>query len=186
VGRQVGKSRTWIGLWSTKYNWVQRAALYDSYLDRVALAARVEAIEKMEAIHAQIAGGYVAAMAMPLRALTRDRAIVGEDGVITHIPRASELEKMPTDQLMAVAESAARTFASLTSVERLARRADDAASLAAQSAPDERAGVPQGATLLTGSERVVGFLSALTDAGIKVPLLEVLDEAVDALEPAET
>ena len=184
VGRQVGKSRTWIGLWSTKYNWVQRAALYDSYLDRVALAARVEAIEKMEAVHAQVAGGYIAALTLPLRALSKDRSIIGEGGAVVTIPRQSELEKMETAQLMAVAESAARTFASLTSVERLARRADDAAGLAAQAAPAEGAGVPGTGSMLTSAERAVGFLSALRDAGLKVPLLDALDEAAD-LEPAE-
>jgi hypothetical protein len=182
VAEHLSRSRQWISIWASKYTWVVRSVAYDSWLDRKALQARVEAIEKMEALHAQVAGGYIAAMAMPLRALTRDRAIVGEDGTITHIPRASELEKMETATLIAIAESAARTFASLTSVERLARRADDAAGMAAQAPADEIGGVPASRSLLSAEDKVVGFLGALRDAGMRVPLLDELDEQIDDAE----
>ena len=183
VADHIGKSSRWVATWSTTYDWHVRAARYDSWLDRKALDARVKAIERMEDTHAQIAGGYIAAMVMPLRALTKDRAITDETGAVVHVPRPSELEKMETAQLIAVAESAARTFASLTSIERLSRHADAAAQLGASAAPEGASGVPASASLLTAEEKVVGFLSALRDAGMKVPLLDVLDSEI--IEDAE-
>jgi hypothetical protein len=192
VADHVGKSSRHVALWSSRNDWHVRAARFDSYLDRVALDARVKAIERMEDTHAQVAGGYIAAMVMPLRALTKDRAIVDESGAVVHIPRPSELEKMETATLIAVAESAARTFASLTSIERLARHADEASQMGAQAAPEAASGVPASRSLLSAEDKVVGFLSALRDAGMRVPLLDDLDgeeiedaEVVD-VEPAST
>lgn len=172
VAERLGKSRTVIGHWSVRHGWVTRAALFDSYRDREALKVRMDAIVKMEQQHATIAAGYVGIMAMPLRAIAKDRVLdTGQT-----MPRSSELEKMSTTELFHLAESAARTFANMTSIERLSRGAGLPELPAATGDP-----VPRQLDVLTTDERIGRFLDALHDAGLDVTptMIEDAEEADD-------
>ena len=49
------KYRTW-RYWATHYNWIKRAADYDTYLDRIELAERRKLIKEREKVHLQTSG----------------------------------------------------------------------------------------------------------------------------------
>ena len=172
VAEMSSKSPTLIARWSKLHNWVTRAALYDSHRDKLALQTRMDAIVKMEEKHARIAAGFVGVMAMPLSAIAKDRVL--DDG--TTMPRQAELERLSVTALFHLAESAARTFAAMTSIERLSRGAG-----AAEAPADMAAAVPRQLDVLTTDERISRFLDALHDAGLDVTptMIEDADELDD-------
>lgn len=57
TGRTLDKPRTkqYLGEWSVKYNWVERATAYDDYIEKKKRADREAEIQKMVKKHARIA-----------------------------------------------------------------------------------------------------------------------------------
>lgn len=68
VAKKLNKSDTLMARWSGNYNWVERAAQWDSEQDRVARQQQLDDIKKMRKRHADLAQSMLIKAA---RALTR-------------------------------------------------------------------------------------------------------------------
>lgn len=55
VVRDIDKSLTTIGIWSSEHNWVERCKAWDAEQDRIAREAQLDEIRKMRERHAQLA-----------------------------------------------------------------------------------------------------------------------------------
>lgn len=67
TAQTLNKNRTTIGEWSTKYEWVKRAAAWDSEQDRVARRTQIEEIKKMRKKHAALASSMLIKAAKALQ-----------------------------------------------------------------------------------------------------------------------
>lgn len=108
VARRIGKNHALISRWSSRWQWKDRVAAYDSDLDRDRRAAlRSEAILAVRE-HAQLAAKMVLAIALPLEALFKPRqllgpsgqAILNEDGEPVVFDRQRDIESASTPELL--------------------------------------------------------------------------------------
>lgn len=67
TAQELNKNRTTIGEWSTKYEWVKRAAAWDSEQDRIARRMQIEEIKKMRKKHAALANSMLIKAAKALQ-----------------------------------------------------------------------------------------------------------------------
>jgi hypothetical protein len=107
TARRIRKQRSLCDKWAIRYDWKARVAAYDADIDRDRRSAlRAQAINAVKQ-HAQIAGGLLGVIAMPLRAIMKPQVLVdpsgnplvNEDGEVLTRDRALELESLPTAQL---------------------------------------------------------------------------------------
>lgn len=63
------RSRKWLGDWSVKYNWVDRAVAYDDYIDRKKREEKEKAILEMAERHAKLARAFQQRVAERLRGI---------------------------------------------------------------------------------------------------------------------
>lgn len=153
------KDRKRLGRWSSQWGWVNRAELYDLMLERERIASRVEGVKEMEKRHAQLAEATLSILAMPVIALGRLRAtdIEGSPGV----DRLTELERMPTGDLLRLAAHTSRSMARLSSVERVARGAGQDEELPPTAASSPVEPLPEEA-------RLRAMFEAFAESGIMV------------------
>ena len=92
VTRQLNKSLTLIGKWSSANNWPERARAYDMDLDRQAHAQAVREVRNMENRHIRIA---MQLQAKALEALEQlDVATLSPKMQLAFIAKATEIERM--------------------------------------------------------------------------------------------
>jgi hypothetical protein len=119
-GRRSGKSgtvRKHLGEWSKRYRWVERVTSYDRQLDRERQARERQERAEMHRRHAQLAEGFLAVLALPVRAimekLQRNPDLLGE------------LSDEDVSVLLSLAAQASRAVPPVVAVEREARGTDD-------------------------------------------------------------
>lgn len=92
VAKKLNKSLTQIGKWSSRWNWVERAAAWDDELDRQARLAQAKAIKEMNERHAK------QARALQTKALQRLQKMNPEEmspeQVRLYILEAAKLERL--------------------------------------------------------------------------------------------
>jgi len=71
AGQKLDKprSRKWLGEWSAKYKWVERAEAYDDYIEKLKRKEREEAIAEMAERQARIAIAFQQRVAQRLQEL---------------------------------------------------------------------------------------------------------------------
>lgn len=92
TAQTLNKNRTTIAEWSTKYEWVKRAAAWDSEQDRIARQAQVEEIKKMRKRHADIANAMLIKAAQALKNIPQDEIKPGDISRMVDV--ASKLERI--------------------------------------------------------------------------------------------
>lgn len=92
TSKKLGKNSRTIADWSTKYDWVKRAAAWDAEQDRLARQAQIDEIKKMRKRHTDMA---TAMLAKAARALTKipDDEIKASD-VSKMVDTAAKLERI--------------------------------------------------------------------------------------------
>ena len=91
TSQTLNKNRTTIAEWSTKYDWVKRAAAWDSEQDRIR-QAQVEEIKKMRKRHADIASAMLIKAAQALKNIPQDEIKPGDISRMVDV--ASKLERI--------------------------------------------------------------------------------------------
>lgn len=90
--RHVASIRRRLSDWSSKWNWVERAAAWDEERDRIARQAQIEAIKEMRERHAS------EAMMLQKKALDRLRAMdareLAPNDVLRYLIEAAKLERL--------------------------------------------------------------------------------------------
>ena len=92
VAEELQKSDTLMGRWSRTYDWVERAAQWDSEQDRVARQQQLDEIKKMRKRHAGLASTMLLKAAEALQLLHPDE-IKAQD-VSRMVDVASKLERL--------------------------------------------------------------------------------------------
>lgn len=92
VGRALGKSGVTLENWSTKYDWVKRAAAWDAEVDRIARQEQLDAIKKMRARHAKLASDLLDKVQQEVETLRTGAMTPNEIARITEV--ATKLERI--------------------------------------------------------------------------------------------
>lgn len=92
VARELSKSETLMARWSTTYDWVDRAAAWDSEQDRIARQQQLEDIKKMRKRHAGLANTMLLKAAEALQHLQPDE--VKATDISRMVDIASRLERI--------------------------------------------------------------------------------------------
>lgn len=92
AGRSLGKSQALLEGWSSKFDWVERAAQWDSEQDRIARQQQLEDIKKMRKRHATLAESMLIKAARALKQLPDDEIKAGDVSRMVDI--ASKLERI--------------------------------------------------------------------------------------------
>lgn len=86
------RPKSWLVCWSTKYNWVARAAAYDDYLDRKKRLEREKAIMDMMERHARLAVAFQQRIAQRLQEV--DPAELSPSDMAKWLDTATKLERL--------------------------------------------------------------------------------------------
>ena len=92
VVKTLGKSKALLEGWSSKYDWVERAAQWDSEQDRVARQQQLEDIKKMRKRHAELASTMLSKAAEALQHLQPEE--IKATDVSRMVDVASKLERV--------------------------------------------------------------------------------------------
>jgi len=92
TSKKLGKNSRTIADWSTKYEWVKRAAAWDAEQDRIARQAQVDEIKKMRKRHADLATAMLVKAAKALQRIPEDE--VKASDVSRLVETASKLERI--------------------------------------------------------------------------------------------
>lgn len=92
VGEQLSKSETLMARWSTTYNWVERAAAWDSEQDRVLRQQQLNDIKKMRKRHADLAEDMLLKAAQALKFIPVDEVKASDLSRMVEV--ASKLERI--------------------------------------------------------------------------------------------
>ena len=92
VAEQLQKSDTLMGRWSRTFDWVERAAQWDSEQDRVARQQQLDEIKKMRKRHATLAGAMLMKAAAALKELPEDE--IKATDISRMVDVASKLERL--------------------------------------------------------------------------------------------
>lgn len=92
TGEKLGKNRVTLEQWSSKNEWVKRAAAWDAEQDRIARLEQIEAIKKMRKRHAGVAEAMIVKAAKALSRIPEDEIKPGD--ISRMIEAASKLERI--------------------------------------------------------------------------------------------
>lgn len=92
VARELNKSETLMARWSTTYNWVDRAAAWDSEQDRVVRQQQLDDIKKMRKRHATLAEDMLLKAAQALKFIPEDEVKASDISRLVEV--ASKLERI--------------------------------------------------------------------------------------------
>lgn len=92
VGKELGKNCVTLEEWSTKYDWVKRAAAWDAEVDRVARQEQLNAIKKMRVRHAKLASDLLDKVEKEIETLQPGAMTPNEIARITEV--ATKLERI--------------------------------------------------------------------------------------------
>lgn len=92
VVQALNKNLTTIAEWSTKYEWVKRAAEWDAEQDRIARNAQIEEIKKMRKRHAEVANSMIIKAARALNRMKEED--IRPADISRFIEVASKLERL--------------------------------------------------------------------------------------------
>ena len=92
TSQKLGKNSRTIADWSTKYDWVKRAAAWDAEQDRIARQAQIDEIKKMRKRHADLATAMLVKAAKALQRIPEDE--VKASDVSRLVETASKLERI--------------------------------------------------------------------------------------------
>lgn len=102
VSKQLGKSKALMDRWSSRYQWVERAAAWDKEQDRVAREAQLEDIKKMRKRHADLATAMLAKAAKALLRIPDDEIKAGD--LSRMVETATKLERISRGDVGEVVE----------------------------------------------------------------------------------
>lgn len=170
AARRVGKTRALFDKWSQRHSWRNRAAAYDSDIDRDKRATMKRQAVLATAQHAQLAGAGINAVSMPLRALAKPQiltdsdgnALVNEDGEPLTRDRQQDLEKMVTPALLLLMRNVAALMPVLIQIrmEALGNPNEPLPEVPEYGAPEDTAGE------VTPPERIRDLMIAMDEAGL--------------------
>lgn len=92
VAKKLKKSETLMGRWSGQFNWVERAAAWDSEQDRIARQKQIEDIKKMRKKHADLAVDMLVKAAKALKIIPEDE--IKPADISRMVETASKLERI--------------------------------------------------------------------------------------------
>ena len=92
VGKELGKNRVTLEDWSSKYDWVKRAAAWDAEVDRIARQEQLQAIKAMRKRHAKLASDLLTSVEKEIENLKPGTMTPNEIARITEV--ASKLERI--------------------------------------------------------------------------------------------
>ena len=92
VGQHLGKSATQIAEWSSKNNWVERCAAWDTEQDRIARREQAKAIKAMRNRHAGIAKALIVKAGRALNRIPDDEIKASDISRMVEV--ASKLERI--------------------------------------------------------------------------------------------
>jgi len=110
--QELDVSKTHLGNWSSKYNWVERVEAFDDYIEARVRDSNEKAIVEMRSRHARQSHELQEALALPLQVLNRR---------LENNSDLSELEKLKIDELIRLVAQSAKSLKQLTEIEREAR-----------------------------------------------------------------
>jgi hypothetical protein len=113
VGRKLHKSVTLLGRWSSRHEWVARAAAWDEEQDRVRRARALAEVARLAERHAREAQALQVAALAAVRAALK-RLLPGGD-------LKAALAEMEPAELLRLIPGLARVWADAVEAERLAR-----------------------------------------------------------------
>jgi len=86
------RTRKWLGEWSVKYNWVERAQAYDDYIERKKREEKENAILEMAERHAKLAMAFQQRVAQRLQQI--DPAELSPSDMAKWLDIATKLERL--------------------------------------------------------------------------------------------
>ena len=86
------RTRKWLGDWSVKYNWVERAQAYDDYIERKKREEKENAILEMAERHAKLAMAFQQRVAQRLQQI--DPAELSPSDIAKWLDIATKLERL--------------------------------------------------------------------------------------------
>jgi len=110
--QELDVSKTHLGNWSSKYDWVNRVQAFDDYIESRVRDSNETAIVEMRSRHAKQSQELQDALVLPLEVLNRK---------IEKTPDLNELDKLKISELLALVTQGARCLKQLTEIEREAR-----------------------------------------------------------------
>ncbi|NUK14069.1 hypothetical protein [Streptomyces lunaelactis] len=123
AARQLDKSRSLLGRWSTAYAWVMRVSAYDREQDRVFLAEQHQARRDIARRHAKLAQAFLGKAVARLQSLDPRELSPGE--LLRFFQVAAEIERRAAGEEPAVASAQdggdGQDLGSLTDEERRSR-----------------------------------------------------------------
>lgn len=102
TGQKLGKNRTTIAEWSSKYEWVKRVAAWDVEQDRIARQKQLQDIKKMRKRHAALASTMLTKAALALQNLKDEEISASEISRMVDV--ASKLERISRGDVGEVVE----------------------------------------------------------------------------------
>lgn len=102
VAKQLNKSLTIIGRWSSEWNWTERVAAWDNEKDRIARKAHTDEIAKMRKRHAKLAADMLEKSAAALKSMKPER--MKPQDVARMVDIAAKLEKLSLGDVTEVIE----------------------------------------------------------------------------------
>lgn len=92
AGKQLGKNRVTLEGWSSKFNWVERAAAWDAEQDRIARMEQIKAIKAMRNRHAGMAKAMIVKAGRALNRIPDDE--IKASDISRMIEVAAKLERI--------------------------------------------------------------------------------------------
>lgn len=102
VAKQLGKSLTIVGRWSSEWNWLERVAAWDNEQDRISRKAHTDEIAKMRKRHAKLAAAMLEKSAAALAQMSPED--MKPQDVARMVDIASKLEKLSLGDVTEVIE----------------------------------------------------------------------------------
>ena len=100
--QNLGKSKGTITGWSSKWEWVKRAASWDAEQDRIARQEQISEIKKMRKRHADLASAMLVKAARALQRIPEDEIRAGD--VSRMVETAAKLERISRGDVETVIE----------------------------------------------------------------------------------
>lgn len=156
AGQLLDKTRTWLGEWSAKWSWVERASAWDAAQDRIRRLALQAEAEEAAKRHAQQARLLMQVQMWPAQ---RFAELMRDPEQMALLRRRFDM--LAPDEMAEVIAKTARSFAALAQLERVSR-----------GLPDQRleltgagGGPMMSVNMMTDADRAAEVLDILQAAG---------------------